>query len=123
MPTTDETRALVQAQRDAFVAGAEWRASTDVLKARIVAASRYPLPKVTRPRYVRDPENVNREWKVERGELYTRRYDNGTVDWYPVAAACLRGETVPPPTIARVRLWADLIENPTEEVQDDARDA
>jgi hypothetical protein len=64
----------------------------------------YPLPLVTRPRVVADPVlGVQFRWCVRAGML--ARYD---ADRTPYVE----------PTPERVALWADLLANPTEQVED-----
>lgn len=68
----------------------------------------YPLPKVTRPRVVNDPSDSTVEWRFENNAgLVWRAVPgfpmwNGVSTWYPKPE--------------RVKMWADLLANPTEEV-------
>lgn len=69
----------------------------------------FPLPKVTRPRVVVDPETDSRHFSVRGGMLH-HQWDGGT--WETIA---WRGIM---PTLARVRLWVDLLERPNEDVEE-----
>lgn len=78
------------------------------------AESAYPLPKVTRARVVKDPMDGS-GWAVKDGMLQWT-YD-------ATARMCIIAVFDEPafwskyrPTPARIRLWADLLANPTEEV-------
>ena len=104
-------RELVLAQRDAYARGlgegTQYWGDDAVAKAR----HEYPLPKVTRPRVVDDP-HVFSQFKADGGKLYWR---GGNTGWY-----AFDNVANPPaflPTEERVRLWADLLANPTEEVE------
>lgn len=89
---------------------------------RKVAASRYPLPKITRPRVVLDPHNHEpqwgkpREWMCSGGVLYSRTIGcRGATEFeFPWTT----GAQVPP-TAKRVEMWAALLASPTETVEDD----
>lgn len=69
------------------------------------AAEIYPLPTITRPRVVRDPHGIDIRWTVRSRQVVA--YDS---DQFPCAVGV---------TPERVKLWADLLANPTEEVPDD----
>jgi hypothetical protein len=109
-------RDLVMAQREAFARGGyllrdpftprdEWRRR---------AEREYPLPRVTRARVVRDTAGI--AWRVVDGRLEFDRGDErlepsqqwATTDWYGTLRIGAE----------RIRLWADLLANPTEEVED-----
>lgn len=84
----------------------------------VEAARRYPLPKVTRPRVVKDTDGTR--WRISEGRLQFMR---GGGDWL-----CMLGESRSGsdrygmglvPTPERIRLWADLLANPNEEVEQD----
>jgi hypothetical protein len=77
------------------------------------AEARYPLPKVTRPRVVRDQHNPAQEWIVEDGFLRCRNAGGAWMKW---AEYKLSADFAPLPE--RVALWADLLANPTEEVNE-----
>jgi hypothetical protein len=85
-------------------------------EAHCAAGRVYPLPKVTRPRVVQDPNKPYRWFRVIGGEVYakTTRYSDG--EWTPLA-----GNWSIPATPEMIRLWVDLLANPTEEVEDDGR--
>jgi hypothetical protein len=80
-------------------------------RGREYAEQRYPLPKVTRPRVVRD--RFGEKWRVapESGETHLEWQDrNNDTRWEKKL-----GNLVV--TFDRVALWADLLANPTEEVE------
>lgn len=123
MPTEREA---VERERAAWMEGFELAAHTQYvsggppwhdLKQR--AADRYKLPKVTRPRVVRDPDmwmdDKQLHWRVLGGDIcgsYVHPSDSPhrTRVWRNVEAH---------PAPARVALWAELIERPTEEVEEE----
>jgi len=133
-------RELTFARRDAFVAGAfaahadrlgcenakadagmyQWkplagRPFIDGDQAHAAAASKYPLPMVTRPRAVPDPEGIG-EWAAVDGSLRWRAQPHHRWEkWidFKNSAACA-------PIAPRVAVWADVLANPTETVPDDA---
>jgi hypothetical protein len=81
-----------------------------------LAASRYPLPKLTRPRVVAE-DSGDWEYRVAGGVVECRWLRNRT------PGASYFGEVNPAGdgirldvTADRVALWADLLANPTEEV-------
>ena len=76
------------------------------------AARRYPLPKVTRPRVAKDELGV--EYQVMDNEVRYRW--RPSFPWAPVGRPGLCGMGYPLPTPERIRLWADLLERPLEEV-------
>jgi len=81
---------------------------------RSYAETTYPLPRVTRPRVVRDDGWPIVDWQSDGLNLYWR-YDGGLWVRYPQGVI----ERGPWPTKERVALWADLIANPTETVEAD----
>lgn len=106
-------RECVERERKAFADG--WAARGGVRHfGEVMANCLYPLPDprrtVTRPRMVNDQETLFLcAWRVVDGELqYCFSEDP---QWYPAADKTWRI------TPARARLWADLLENPTEEVE------
>jgi hypothetical protein len=82
-------------------------------------AHRFPLPTVTvtRPRVVQDPFNIYRDWRVINGEFETRRRANGCGDFKDWHSPNEFNAGSIPATAARVRMWADLLANPTETVE------
>lgn len=101
MKTYTETE-LRLAQREAYVAGS-WYGEGP---ARLLAAEKYPLPKITRPRVVtaRDAHGVLVRLKIEHGKVWrsgTANPDQWCESWYP------------PEYYVAV---ADLAANPTETV-------
>lgn len=89
-----------------------------------LAEEEYPLPRTRVPRIVADPEGASfgiasdrrfLKFAVADGEilLVLDEDDSGN------GADARMWEKIRP-TPARVRLWADLLANPTEEVDDDA---
>lgn len=78
------------------------------------AADRYPLPTITRPRVVKDAADPSVEFCFVDGVLQYRA-DSGS--WWRLVPDDGRvPTTIFYPTAERVRLWADLLANPTEEV-------
>lgn len=91
--------------------------------ARLAAVHRYPLPKVTRPRVVRDPLSPCVDWRVipicgEPTLMWRTNDEEGRSIWkvYPLD----NGGVHHMPTTERVKLWAALLANPTETVDADA---
>lgn len=85
-------------------------------RARRGAAEQFPLL-VTRPRVVRDPIMKDVEWKVEDGYLRARRGSGTWIKWVEWSAR----DSDFAPLAKRVAMWADLLANPTEQVEDVAR--
>lgn len=82
------------------------------------ANERYPLPKVVRPRVLYDSEsNISgAQWSVsETGHLRFR--ESPKAPWLAYGDFLYTGYAAPLPN--RVKLWAELLANPTEEVSDD----
>ncbi len=75
------------------------------------AAEVYPLPKVTRPRVVRDPEFCEFKWSMGGHGLMLQQFDRKP-EHYPRPGEGLDA------TRSRVVVWADLLANPTEEVDE-----
>lgn len=75
------------------------------------ASTRYPLPELMRRRVVTDRYGV--QWKIDRGALLN--FD-GEGDWTSSVRRPDGG--ILSPTLDRVKLWADLLANPTEEVEE-----
>jgi hypothetical protein len=108
---------LILARRSAFMLGAAYGEAFPVMSfaGRIERSHiEFPLPKVERPRVVRDVEHMNAnfnpsEWRFVNGELERRdlRFD----EWASSENAVL--------TVQRIKLLADLLANPTELVEDD----
>lgn len=74
-------RELVMAKREGFCAGVEAHAHRqihDVAYARTLAGIRYPLPRVTRPRVVRDLHND--AWEVRESILWCQGNPIGWAD-------------------------------------------
>lgn len=72
----------------------------------------YPLPTVTRPRVERDPFSPGMHWKVIKGGTDARCVTDVSGEWETPDGVFVNAE--------RVKLWADLLERPTEQVEDDA---
>ena len=112
----------VLAQRAAWVAGAEFCRIRDIVTVSTIereANSRYPLPKVTRRRVVVDP-HIAAEWKLGDEELMWRRTGEtkscrlpDAREWQFAFVNRLA------PTKERVALWADLLANSDEVVDDE----
>jgi hypothetical protein len=104
--------AYARRSRETYTTG-EWERSIRGL-VEAEAAAAYPLPTVTRPRVVKDPCSSKLEWTVEDGYLRCRE-GGGWMKW---AGYKLYSDFAPLP--ARVAVWAALLANPTETVEDDA---
>lgn len=105
-------RDLVLAKREGFVEG---NGSMVFLDPCARAAIRYPLPKVTRPRVVKDVKLSSRlsfNFRVKKGVL--RWESPGQGDWTAFDLWLDDDHPIIGP------VWADLLANPTEEVEDDA---
>jgi hypothetical protein len=85
---------------------------------RMALALRYPLPTITRVRRVKDPVGIQ-VWEVRAGELgfTSGRSPNECFHTLESEKYLVKG-TVWEPTLARIKLWADLLANPTETVED-----
>ena len=103
-------RDLVIARREGYAQGATWYKAGRVPLHEVVeqADNYYPLPKVTRPREVRDSHGVEWRWGWWGFEFR----DDGDGCWSNVATSGTPGITK-----ERVLLLADLLANPTEEVE------
>jgi hypothetical protein len=104
-------REAVARERAAFVEGVIYcTAQSDTLNYEPYAQRErlYPLPKVSRPRVVRDPHGAAHFWTVRDGRI------RPSVHW---SANDL--QTIEAITPERVALWADLLANPNEIVEDD----
>ena len=126
-PAKYTERQLIEAKREAFVAGADWcfhdchttRALSITSRPRWIAAAKslFELPKVTRPRVVKDAEGVS--WRVS-GDTVQWSVGKGC-DWAPRDWAPLSNSHIWL-TVERVHLLADLLANPTEEVDDEQQE-
>lgn len=83
-------------------------------RAQQLAAEWFPLPKIRRPRIVSDPgvRGGGVRWRLMNGQLQW----NSHSQWNSLNDARNRGMFI---TAERVRVLADLLANPTEEVSDD----
>jgi hypothetical protein len=86
-------------------------------KAKGIAAERYPLPQITRPRVVKDPDKeFSQLWRCVDGVI---EHDGAMSSW---RSAFGKGPLHPSllvwPTVERIKLWADLLARPTEEVSE-----
>ena len=81
------------------------------------AASRYPLPKVTRARLVEDPHDDG-GWYVEDGEVLWTATGNARCGVRIEHTKDFQRKTLRAITPARVAVWSDLLANPTEEVEE-----
>lgn len=121
-------RETIRLQRLSFVAGAqaaphaEWDLETREKRRQrwtVVAAERYPLPKVERPRVVRDRTDSEVSWRIAGGVLQFRV---GVAEWHVMhghAGGNSRFGTDFTVSLERVAIWADLLANPTELVDAD----
>lgn len=100
----------VRIARHAFNDGALYGRGPFVNSAASAAAAQYPLPKVTRPRVARDPSGVG-EWSVAAFHGTPAIYWRHSTErnWEAKLGILVA-------TSERVKLWADLLEHPTEEV-------
>ena len=73
------------------------------------AAREFPLPRVTRPRVVVGPSPRTWNWKFEAGAYWFRATGHGSWE---------RANPSWEPDPELVTLWADLLANPTEEVEE-----
>jgi hypothetical protein len=121
--TTVTEREAVLRERKAFREGAlaavneppQWHHQIDT-----AAARRYPLPRVQRPRVVRDPhDDYEQEWRVVNGRLEFRPPYGQWGEAHKRTDAIYDGSCLFP-TPERIRMWADLLTNPTEQVEDGA---
>jgi hypothetical protein len=81
-----------------------------------LAAQRYPMPTVTRPRVVIDPEiggEGSVEWRAVDGIIEVR---GGVRPWRSYPRHGTNESQDYRPTAKRCTLWADLLANPTEQV-------
>lgn len=104
-------RDLILAKRQAFEDGFElgWKGQTTEWRGLLTEAeARYPLPKVTRPRVVQYPLYHWKKWRVIDGELQRNGSEDDSDEWVSTPLSVM--------TAARVRVLADLLANPTEEV-------
>ena len=108
---------LILAKREGYVRGArqfDMRGNTDWTY-NASAKGVFQLPKITRPRVVRTKDYINDrtyevQWRVRDGVLEAQ--ENICGEW----RKGLSFQVTP----ARVRVWSDLLANPTETVEDDA---
>ena len=83
-----------------------------------VAMKRYPLPKQKRPRVVKDPHG-DAEWSVQGGRLMWRKVFLHPTKWWAVEDESeLRPNHIAWLTPERIKLWADLLQHPEEEVEE-----
>jgi hypothetical protein len=115
------TRREVEIARYAFGDGARWagygRGETPALLAAM--RNKYPLPLVMRPRVVQDPHEgvAGMLWMYDGRRIVHRRPWVGG----PLAGSLKHtewSESPVTPTPERVRLWADLIARPTEQIEE-----
>lgn len=113
-------REAVLRERAAFIRGSVWeRSFATSCSAEQRAEKLFRLPKVTRPRTEKDPHpEFHQMWKAEDGQLY---FSFGGADkgWFLVDEKnrTIYRDSVCWPTPERIRLWADLLDRPTEEVE------
>lgn len=108
-PTVTERQAVERERAawvEGFLCGADNHSATVRSIALGAAVRHYPLPKITRPRVVADEFGV--QWKVVDGEVVLHANgDDGGIDVNDYNT-----------TTKRILLWADLLNNPTEEVEE-----
>lgn len=107
-------REAVGREHGAFLEGVKWAMVAKPAGCRTKedeAEYRYPVRKYIRLRVVPDPHDTAVLWAMVDG-YFRWRWKYVEEPWrVPVNASC---NTVTP---ERVRLWADLLANPTEEVE------
>lgn len=114
-------RELVLAQREAFIDGyitendctCDWTSGCSCCRnvGTARAAARYPLPKVTRPRVVKDEHGGEwcfRAWPKDSALLMYRK--SGCIGW---------SNEIPMVSLELAPVLADLFANPTEECEVD----
>lgn len=118
-PRVYSEREKVLAEREAYQSGvntmymngvvpATPEACQESVRLLKLAATRYPLPKVTRPRVV-ETARSGYEWRIVGGALQERRIDT---ELWRIAEGWVGDPE-------NMRVLADLLANPTEEVDDD----
>jgi len=119
MTRTYTEREVVLRERVAFTRGwKEWQSvehEDDVFGA---ALRCYPLPTVTRPRVVDDPPGHRLwQWRVLNGQLQCRwnGFGGWNTEWGSTEKALERIEITP----ERIKMWADLLDNPNETIAAD----
>lgn len=101
-------------ERLIFLRSCGGSANGDAREARAYAAHEYPLPKIVRPRVVRDLSiDTSREFRVIGERFEARNFTEPGGEWTISAFGgwCL--------DVHVVRLFADLLASPTEEIDDD----
>lgn len=90
------------------------------------AASLYCLPRVTRPRVVADPHKDARGWdQLWRAVAGKVQWRGCSGEWYDLGIPGTSqladgGRQIMDVTRERALLWADLLANPTETVEDES---
>lgn len=118
VPGSVTEREAVLREREAYRAGIAAERAVVCERMRIgkpmPAAERYPLPKVTRPRVVRERDGEV-EWTLIGGQLHWRWTREGNAPWMAGPRGVVMGDVTP----AMARAWDDLFTTPTETVDDD----
>lgn len=108
-------RDVVLAEREAFIAGVNTRARLDVgddwKGAAHEAAKRYPLPKVTRPRVLSDGAGMQYSVIIDGERLVIQYRHKPNEMWSRTFPGVFTIDAV------RAQIFADLLANPTEEVE------
>jgi hypothetical protein len=89
-----------------------WEAYDACKRCEADAKYKYPLV-IQRPRVVTDPINASVQWRVRHGAL---RMSWRLGEW--LAWMAFKGNSDSAPLPERVKMWADLLENPLESVSD-----
>lgn len=85
------------------------------------AARIFPLPKIVRPRVISEESGLSCvDWRYVDEQLWWRHHANTRQTWNSLSSATGAGMFI---TAERAVLLADLIANPTEEVEDDGTDS
>lgn len=112
-------RDVVLRERAAFLKGANFAHTPEpgnelhTIRRKWVAQE-YPLPGVVRARVVRENGYGSPAWRFDDGGLQMQYRDGG--QWLRWNSFRDYSESAPLPK--RVAIWADLLANPTEEVED-----
>lgn len=106
-------RDLWTAKREGYMRRCQETGMTAPEASRCLSAA-YPSPKRTTTRVVEDPHSPHIHWRVDRGLLYVMDAAGPGEPEYQLYPR--RGEDLYTDA-KRVALWAELLANPTEEVE------
>ena len=124
----DVTRVEALIARDAVGRAIEWvfqeariNGGIEHVDARSYVDRHLPLPTITRARVVDDPEDLGEhKWRCVNGSLWYRHRDaSDDLLWVPFGQyGGIDRTSVEWPTLYRIRMWADLLANPNETIED-----